>query len=260
MKQLLAMSLLSVLLGACTPSHELVYETQAAGDTLKAYAIALSGMYPEQKRLVLQVNNLPDIAPQWGLVGQDVPLRPDVYGPARVYFIDTTARTMRLRLDMELWNRQTRMLYLSPASYSPAEFEQIAQTLKQGLPLLTQAIGHHADESIRKLNQYQVAGLVYGDIDEFTQTYTDGHQTLLVRPNGSVEGISWVSQHIVGHTVRVAINNPNELPPATLAQFLNTKTHRPLRDDYAIVVEQYDPASSSFKPPVLWSSPPGPGK
>ena len=244
-------------LSACVGGPQPVYEAPHGPGTLKAYINQPSAMYAGNKNLILQVDDLPQIAPQWSLVGQEPPYRPDVYGTAPVRYFDTTATTMRLRPDMETWDRQRRMLYLDKQLYSPADFERVAQTLALGLPALEKTLFNHADEATRKTGVYQVAGVVYGNVEDFTAHYQGGGYDLAIRPDGQPLGVEWVSASGSGPALRISVGDSTRVKMAALAATVNPQTKRRLRDDFPIVIEQYDPTAPADVRPavVVWSEP-----
>ena len=263
MKTFFAMSLLLLLLSSCGPEREQIYESTYGDMNLKAYADTPSPlMYATSKYLVLGFKGRPGIYPQWGYVGQELPYRADVYGTAPVYYFDTTVTTMRLRPDMEPWSRQLRMLYLSRKLYSAAEFESIHKLLAHELPKLDSVLLHHPDETIRKMSQYKIVGMAYGRIDDFTQVYTDGEESLSILPDGTAQGSETSTAIVSGFVgsnryanveIRIADTASVDIP--LLSNLRSTKTNRRLRDDFPIVIEQYDPKTSTFLPRVMWSVP-----
>jgi hypothetical protein len=83
---------------------------------------------------------------------------------------------------------------VSPSQFSPAEYEQIRQTLESNLPMIDEAVNRPREplEYFREDRKPMISSIRYIDYDGLRHTYAglDKHTNLTVEPDGSV----WLGQ------------------------------------------------------------------
>src|SRR5437763_5349668 len=111
---------------------------------------------------------------------------------ARLYLAPTTAEHLhhfRSNRVKDPWP-----IFVSPSQFSPAEYEQIRETLKSNLALIDEAVNRprHQLEYFREARKPMISSIRYIDYDGLRQTYAgpDKHTNLTLEPDGSV----WLGQ------------------------------------------------------------------
>ena len=128
---------------------------------------------------------------------------------ARLYVAPTAAERLHyLRNDRaeDPWP-----IFVSPSQFSPAEYEQIRQTLESNLPLIDEAVNRPREplEYFREDRKPVISSIRYIDYDGLRHTYAgaDKHTNLTVEPDGSV----WLGQAWgTGGTSKTLIGFANE--------------------------------------------------
>ena len=161
-------------------------------------------------------------------ISQSLPYRPDIYGKTPFHLLDAKPQTYNLQ--GVTYTKMRLVIYVNPALYSIAEFEELTQCLKTHAAAIAKAVS--ADKDLPK---YQLAGLVYGKETDFVERFSKNSDDYYeVHPDGSVvrtqlnyQGIKGMKSESMGGLSDVEAGNiirltdAKEISIAALQNFKN---------------------------------------
>lgn len=168
-----------------------------------------------------------------------LPYSPDVFGTAAWHYIDTTVRYWQHPAAQKPYPKLQVMLYINTAEWTPAEFEQLYECLKEHGKAMEAVM-----EKTREFQVYQFGGIVYGDEACFTQRYElrkgDFYE---VRPDGHVQHISegrhfkdisgqGLAMNVEMPGRRILIEDTSKITVEQLSAYRNAVTGHPMSSDY----------------------------
>ena len=161
-------------------------------------------------------------------LSQSLPYEEGIYGKTPFHRIDD--KPQKYLIDGKRYPKMRVVIYIDPKLYSRAEFDELVTVLKAHASLVSEAV-----EKDPNLTKYQIAGAVYGRVEDFVEIFTKNNKDRYeVRPDGDVarvqldaNGIKGMESRSIGGLSNVEagrkifITDAKEIPLKSLQSYKN---------------------------------------
>lgn len=162
-----------------------------------------------------------------------------VYGNAPWHFLDTRDQVYSILKSGPLKKIKV-VLYINPAQWSVADFEQLHNCMQRNYKALQQSI-----EESKGFQRYQFGGMVYGNEESFVKQYAKNEEEYFsIHPDGKIahhfneRGLKVTSSNGLSMYLKkgnvIVIEDSLQSTLADLKEYKNVKTGSPMSTDYVV--------------------------